>query len=1469
MTGRIENCAESLQVIINKWFTSSNKVVESIIPPLEGINIPIAGTIIKASPFKEKSDKTGELLTSADIDRVVEQNNYSNQILHIISRQIEDTKPSLSGRPTPASTSSSHNIETYPGFKISKFPKEKFPKLSDTFEVTRNIIEKINAQLNNFNISIKDDKTPKTVSTLQKEPVSAFQEKSNLLQKLANSRFHNMKNYHNKPSFPDLQYEENAFFSTSSHEGRSITKWNIDGLAEHQVYNKLHEMGVAIIAYKMRGSADRDAANMIIAGFTGMLKHWWGNYYTDEIKQLIINATATETVVKIEGNTQSTSNITREDACATLLYHIAKHFIGEPKLFQDRSLQILSNLSCPNLDNFIHYKHAFLSKVMIRPYCNLDFWNERFISGLPPLFADKVRTKIQDRNNGNIPYGNLTYGDLGFLFYHSTDKIKKDKKKKSHRKKSRRREDSTRPKKKKSRSKRPNDAKIDVCWTCGKTGHKANECCSKIKKKKINILNIDEETKGTSDEYSDDEDIDLDYDSDVSQSGKDCTCTEAFCSCDSTPHIRVLSDHSKEALFDVIQHINDNEARNHLRHEVSSLKKEIRNIKSRFCIIETDILTNQVPKRTAFHDLESNQSSFQEDIDDNVGIDLSNINNDHLVKPFVTNTEKVRTKIQDHSNGNISYGNLTYGDLVITINVVVLELYTDIKLKHQLKKEQSSSRKELGSFCRDFGFITPPDKIKKDKKEISHRKKSRRREDSTRPKKKKSRSKRPIDAKLDVCWTCGKTGHKANKCRSKTKKKKINILNTDEETKGKLFAILDEPFSESSGTSDEYSDDEDIDLDYDSDVSQSGKDCTCTEAFYSSDSTPHIRVLSDHSKEDLFVVIQHINDNEAGNHFFLELKNLLLNTNKPKTHLIIEPFSMKQIMTLSDNHFEPSISDLHHEVSSLKKEIRNIKSRLCIIEIDILTNQVPKRTTFHDLESNQSSSHEDIDDNVGVDLSNINNDHLVEPFVTNTCNDTSTSAVPGVTLWELRHGASRLGVGGLAARRFDRGVGVPRGTTPRARGWGPWGTMPRGRGWGTRGTTPQSQGCGPLGTAPRGRGWGPRGTTPRGRVAQRLEVGGMGASVHGASRSGGGGLWVQRLVVGWVGASGHDASSLSRGGGGVRGHGAWRLEVGGRAREAAPLGRRGVGEWELEASRPGRGGGRMGGGGLVAGGGGHGVGRGLEALSLEDRGLFSRLWGWGWELVEASRNLTSRIGAVPRCHGDGDGNGNERWMPQGRMGMGVGGGLEAPCLKAVWMGMEGGGLEAGEGGDWDGWRPRASRPWGLGLEWVKASRHCASRIGALSRGRGDGDVDGSGWRPRGRGVGMGVGGVLEVMGMGVGRGPRGRENGDGSGWRPRGRGVKDGSGRRPRGRGGLGVGLGRGLEAEGWGWVEASRHDASRLGVYFLDPPGGWGYGCGWVEASRPWGWGWEWVEASRPGGGDGGGWRPRGMTPRGRGVRG
>ncbi|KAG5605600.1 hypothetical protein H5410_027092 [Solanum commersonii] len=150
MTRKNENQIKSLQMIINKWYTRSNKVVESITHPLEGLNIPVAGTIIKAFPFKEKYDKPFFFVIPADIDRVVEQNNYSNQILHVISRPIEDSKPFISRRPTPSFTSSSQNIEPNPGFKLTEFSREKFPKLKDTFDISRNVIDKINEQLSNF-----------------------------------------------------------------------------------------------------------------------------------------------------------------------------------------------------------------------------------------------------------------------------------------------------------------------------------------------------------------------------------------------------------------------------------------------------------------------------------------------------------------------------------------------------------------------------------------------------------------------------------------------------------------------------------------------------------------------------------------------------------------------------------------------------------------------------------------------------------------------------------------------------------------------------------------------------------------------------------------------------------------------------------------------------------------------------------------------------------------------------------------------------------------------------------------------------------------------------------------------------------------------------------------------------------------------------------------------------------------------
>ena len=50
-TGQIVECNSPLQLLVNKWHTK-DMVVESVTPPLEGINIPYRKDVVKATPLK-------------------------------------------------------------------------------------------------------------------------------------------------------------------------------------------------------------------------------------------------------------------------------------------------------------------------------------------------------------------------------------------------------------------------------------------------------------------------------------------------------------------------------------------------------------------------------------------------------------------------------------------------------------------------------------------------------------------------------------------------------------------------------------------------------------------------------------------------------------------------------------------------------------------------------------------------------------------------------------------------------------------------------------------------------------------------------------------------------------------------------------------------------------------------------------------------------------------------------------------------------------------------------------------------------------------------------------------------------------------------------------------------------------------------------------------------------------------------
>lgn len=139
-------------------------------------------------------------------------------------------------------------------------------------------------------------------------------------------------------------------------------------------------------------------------------------------------------------------------------------------------------------------------------------------------------------------------------------------------------------------------------------------------------------------EYSDEDFINTAYESDSSQSGQDCECKGTFCNC-SRKIINVITDKPKEILFDIIEHINDDELRTkylqelkrlvlstdestskpkpivqpfsmtrvmakfnppsepsitELKGEISILKGEIKNLKVRLDQVELHVLTEQV-----------------------------------------------------------------------------------------------------------------------------------------------------------------------------------------------------------------------------------------------------------------------------------------------------------------------------------------------------------------------------------------------------------------------------------------------------------------------------------------------------------------------------------------------------------------------------------------------------------------------------------------------------------------------------------------------------------------------------------------------------------------------------------------------------------------------------------------------------------------------------------------------------------
>ncbi|KAK9996799.1 hypothetical protein SO802_021485 [Lithocarpus litseifolius] len=204
-----------------------------------------------------------------------------------------------------------------------------------------------------------------------------------------------------RPTPPDLQYEEKNVSNQFSVSSGKLYEWNINGLSEQEILKKIQHIAMVANNYLNEGKSHSKVIDLMVLGFTGKLLQWWNNCLTEESKDNIRNVVQKDE----EGLPIFEDPLRRRipDGVNTLIYTIINHFIGEPSNITFRIYD--------QLRDYKWYEDVFTTRVMHRSDCNSPFWKEKFINGLPRLFGEKVKETLCNLV-GVIDYDSLTYGDI-------------------------------------------------------------------------------------------------------------------------------------------------------------------------------------------------------------------------------------------------------------------------------------------------------------------------------------------------------------------------------------------------------------------------------------------------------------------------------------------------------------------------------------------------------------------------------------------------------------------------------------------------------------------------------------------------------------------------------------------------------------------------------------------------------------------------------------------------------------------------------------------------------------------------------------------------------------------------------------------------------------------------------------------------------------------------------------------------
>ncbi|GAV86628.1 LOW QUALITY PROTEIN: MP domain-containing protein, partial [Cephalotus follicularis] len=404
------------------WLTSDNKIIEAIHPPSEKIQINVQNNQIQAAPFKLQNE-TSSNQTTQETNKIIEQNNYTNGHLQTLGIQLSRIENIIQDKIKHSrEETKTQDQKIKPLFTPYKIPSSQIKQLTlnEINERLRQIVpDSPELDIPSLITTTSTPRTPhkdknKIINVIQEIETSSDDSIQEITKELSNTKIDPLKiesltSYYYRPTYLELQIEERGKFTQASYQSGSIYEWNIDGMNEYHIINKLQEMTMVSNAHKIINNSDKAVANILIAGFTGQIKGWWDNVLiTQQQNEILESIQVNESKEPI----LDTNNETIEDAVSTLIYNIANYFVGDLTYLIDRSADQLSNLRCRKLQDFRWYKDTFMTKVLTREDANQPYWKEKFITGLPTLFAEKIKNKYREKHKGVVPYEKLTYGDI-------------------------------------------------------------------------------------------------------------------------------------------------------------------------------------------------------------------------------------------------------------------------------------------------------------------------------------------------------------------------------------------------------------------------------------------------------------------------------------------------------------------------------------------------------------------------------------------------------------------------------------------------------------------------------------------------------------------------------------------------------------------------------------------------------------------------------------------------------------------------------------------------------------------------------------------------------------------------------------------------------------------------------------------------------------------------------------------------